>query len=257
MIQDPNIAQLLEDAYQKIPGLDCSGCHGDCCVSPTMTAPEFARIMQWAHVNYGEAQLAAILQAPSREHLQYADNAFCRFQADNGLCTNYQGRALACRLHGHEAMRAFASSGTEFCHRSPSGNHVMNSKEVEPLIENIRKAIALSGISYVAPYFLLSLNLECWIDFAYHPEWSAKRPSLQPTRDFLAKNVVLPILNPIPQHTTLAGKLNTIDRYFSAIEKENIELVGKYLQELLNDFPSCASYYFEEASSMDQLFRNA
>jgi len=220
-----------------------------------MTAPEFVRMMHWAHVNYGEEKLTKILQAPSREHFHFADNAFCRFQGETGLCTSYQGRAMACRLHGHEAMRAFASSGTEFCDRGPAGNHALTAEQVDPLVENIRQAIALTGITYAPPYFLLSLNLECWLDFVYHPEWSVHRPTLHSTLQFLQAHIILPVLNPIPTHTTLAGKLNTIDRLFRAIEASEHELAYSLLQELQHDYPSCASYYVEEALAMEPMFQ--
>jgi hypothetical protein len=255
MKQSDEIESLIESAYEGVPSIDCSGCSGDCCVSPTMTAPEFVRMMHWARENFGLEKLTEILMQPSREHFLYADNAFCRFQDPGGLCTSYQGRAIACRLHGHEAMRAFASEGTEFCTRNPSGNTAMTSEQVEPLIENIRKALSLSGIPYSSPYFLISLNLECWLDFAYHPEWSKDRPALLPTRQYLDQFIELPKL---PQHrcnTTLEGKLNTIDKLFAAIEKEDSARIEALLQELHDDFPSCGSYFLEELAAMKEMFR--
>lgn len=252
MLQREEIEALITKAYASVPSLDCAGCVGDCCVSPTMTAPEFVRMMHFAKENFGE-QLANILSKPSREHLLYADNAFCRFQAANGMCANYQGRALACRLHGHEAMRNFASAGTEFCVKSPAGNHAMQAEQVEEAIEAIREALELSGITYSTPYFLLSLNLECWLDFAYHPEWSSNRPSLFPLRKYLDEHLELPALFPIPTHTTLLGKLNCIDKLFAAIESGESELFLQLVHELENDFPSCGSYFIEEAKAMEQM----
>jgi len=254
MKQSDDIENLIESAYQAVPSIDCSGCSGDCCVSPTMTAPEFVRMMHWARITFGLERLIQILESPGREHLIYADNSFCRFQDQSGLCTSYQGRALACRLHGHEAMRSFASAGTEFCNKNPAGNHAMTPDQVEPLVENIRETLDLAGISYSPPYFLLSLNLECWLDFIYHPELSQNRPTLGPTWSYLNGFVDLPILQQTPTHTTLRGKLNAIDHLFSAIESENGDTVNRILQELKDDYPSCASYYQEEAVAMMQMF---
>lgn len=252
MLQRADIENLIAKAYASVPGIDCSGCVGDCCVSPTLTAPEFVRMMHYAHQHFGE-KLAEILAQPSREHLLFADNAFCRFQLSNGMCGNYEGRALACRLHGHEAMREFASAGTEFCMKKPGGNHAMQSAKVESAIENIREALSLAGISYSTPYFLLSLNLECWLDFAYHPEWVANRPSLESTREYLDRYLDLPILSPAPLHTTLSGKLNAIDRLFEVIENGTSDEFSHIIHELLNDYPSCGSYYLEEAKALEQM----
>lgn len=251
------IEQLLEDAYQGVSGLDCSGCPGDCCVSPTMTAPEFVRIMHWAMENYSPALLQEMLLAPSREHFQYADNAFCRFQDASGLCTNYQGRALACRLHGHEAMRAFAESGTEFCTRNPAGNHALQPSTVSTLVDKIRQANVQANIPYEAPYYLMSLNLECWLDLAYHPELLDKRPELDPLRIYLQNHLRKPELpSPVPSHTALAGKLNTIDRLYLAIANEDRFQAIQLLESLKNDFPSCASYYVEEAIELMSMLQN-
>jgi hypothetical protein len=222
-----------------------------------MTAPEFVRMMHWARINFGLETLTSILESPGREHFLYADNAFCRFQDPSGLCTSYQGRALACRLHGHEAMRSFASAGTEFCNRGPAGNHAMPPEQVEPLVENIRKALELAEISYAPPYFMLSLNLECWLDFAYHPELCKNRPTLQATFQYLDQYLELPVLKPVPTHTTLGGKLNSIDRLFAVIESENGDAVNEILRELKEDYPSCASFYQEEAAAMEQMFLRA
>lgn len=256
MIQRKEIESFIEQAYQSVPGIDCSQCKGDCCVSPTMTAPEFVRMMHWALENFGHDKLIEILSQPSREHLLYADNAFCRFQDKGGLCASYQGRALACRLHGHEAMREFASAGTEFCHKGPTGNHDMPAQKVEDAIECIRQALVMAEIPYASPYFLLSLNLECWLDLAYHPEWCDSRPTLHPLRDYLKKWIALPPLSPVPCHTTLAGKLKAIDRLFAAIEIGDGDTFASTLGELQSDFPSCGSYYLEEAKALEQMAFN-
>jgi len=151
-------------------------------------------------------------------------------------------------------MREFSNSGTEFCDKNPSGNHAMQSSQVEPLVENIRQSLSLAGIAYECPYYLLSLNLECWLDFAYHPEWSEGRQSLQITRKYLDQFLELPVLTRIPQHTTLNAKLNAIDRLFSAIESEDCSLVTSILSELQNDYPSCGTYFDDEAKAMEQMF---
>ncbi|HSQ41066.1 MAG TPA: YkgJ family cysteine cluster protein [Fibrobacteraceae bacterium] len=255
MLQESRIEELISQAYAGVPSLDCQGCPGDCCVSPTMTAPEFVRMMHWARQHFTETRLIEILRSPSREHLEFADNVFCRFQGNNGLCTNYEGRALACRLHGHEAMRAFATSDSEFCHRNPPGNTAMLSEQVEPLLENIRQTLVLAGISYEPPYFLLSLNLESWIDLAYHSEWAEHRPTLAPTSQYLSSWLELPPMRFRPCHTTLEGKLKAIDRLFDAIETGIFPSVGEILREIREDFPSCGSYYLEESKAMDQMFR--
>lgn len=252
MLQQEAIESLIAKAYASVPGLNCADCVGDCCVSPTMTAPEFVRMMHYAQIHFGD-KLAGILSQPSREHLLYADNAFCRFQAQGGMCANYEGRALACRLHGHEAMRNFAAAGTEFCARSPAGNHAMPPQQVEHAIESIREVLALADIPYTSPYFLLSLNLECWLDFAYHAEWCDGRPSLLPTRTYLDRYLELPPLSPAPQHTTLHGKLKAIDKLFAAIESGDAEEFATHIRELQTDFPSCGSYYLEEAKALEEM----
>lgn len=252
-----SIAQLLEDAYQGVSSIDCSGCSGDCCVSPTMTAPEFVRMMHWANKNYSQDVLQALLTQTSREHFRYADNAFCRFQDPHGLCTNYHGRALACRLHGHEAMREFASPGTEFCHRNPAGNHDLSPQIVTKLVENIRTANEIAEIPFEAPYFLWSLNLEGWLDFAYHPELSRNRPALQPLWAYLTDHLELPSLPaPIASHTTIAGKLNCIDKLYMALDESNAPAAMEFLRQLQEDFPSCGSYYIEEASQMLEMLKD-
>ncbi len=252
-----SIAQLLEDAYQGVSSIDCTGCSGDCCVSPTLTAPEFVRMMHWAKQNYSKDVLQTLLTQTSREHFRYADNAFCRFQDSHGLCTNYHGRALACRLHGHEAMREFASPGTEFCHRNPAGNHDLSPQVVTQLVEKIRTANELADIPFETPYFLWSLNLEAWLDFAYHPELSQHRPSLQPLWMYFKENLKIPLLPaPILSHTTLAGKLNCIDKLYSTLEDGNSTIAMDLLRQLQEDFPSCGSYYIEEASQMMEMLKD-
>lgn len=245
---------LLQNSYEGVPGLDCSGCPGDCCVSPTMTAPEFVLMMREALQILGAQTLQQLLTMPAREHFQYSYNAFCRFQAEHGLCINYTGRALACRLHGHEALRAFASPEMEFCERHPAGYDTLQPEEAQKLVDQVQTVLQDAALIYQEPYYLISLNLECWIDFFYHPEWAQNRPTLHHTRRYLDDLLTqMPSVTPT-HHTTLGGKLNLIDKLHQAIQENNGMVVQELLQSLQFDFPSCASYYVEEARHMEQIF---
>lgn len=245
----------LDKLYANVPGLDCGTCSGHCCVSPTMTAPEFVMLILQMLKMYSSAECVEWLRKPSVEHDMYPGNNYCRMQnRSSGRCEVYPGRALACRLHGHEALRAHASDEQEFCNLKPGNRYALKADKFELMLGNVRDINAAYDLTYEAPYFFLSHHLDAWIDFWLHPEYVANRPQLEPYRRFLDTYLTSPSdSSKIPVHTTLEGQLRTIDRLFTAIEQGDGQKAWELVQSLEHDFPSTASYYLEESRSIAKM----
>jgi len=212
-----------------------------------MTAPEFVMMMQGAPAALGIDNFLARLSAPPREHLIYTANAHCRFQLENGRCGIYPVRALSCRLHGHDALRIDAPQEMEFCELKPTGYQDLQPVVLHEMITAIQTLNSDSSLWYVEPYFLVSLNLECWLDFFQHPEYSEARPSLAPLRLYLDNHLATVPSMQCKTRTTLGAKLNEIDRLYESIEKGMLDSIVQHLQSLQFDYPSCSSYWVAEA----------
>lgn len=212
-----------------------------------MTAPEFVMMLQGAPAALGVDDFLARVNAPPREHLAYPANAHCRFQMENGLCGIYPVRALSCRLHGHDALRTDAPPEMEFCELKPTGYQSLQPATLHGMITAIQSLNTDSGLFYVEPYFMINLNLECWLDFFIHPEYSAARPSLTPLREYLDSHLgTIPGLQS-KTRTTLGAKLSEIDRLFDSIQRGMLDSILQHLQSLQFDYPSCSSYWVAEA----------
>jgi len=245
----------LNKLYSDVPGLDCGTCAGHCCVSPTMTAPEFVMLILQMQEMYTPEECLEWIQKPAIEHDMYPGNNYCRMQnRTTGRCEVYPGRALACRLHGHEALRLHASDEQEFCNLKPGNRHALKEDKFELMLGDVRDINAAFDLTYESPYFFLSHHLDAWIDFWLHPEYAAQRPQLQPYRKFLDTFLIIPEdAKNIPVHTTLEGQLRTIDKLFVAIEDGDAQQAWNLLQSLEHDFPSTASYYLEESRSIAKM----
>jgi Fe-S-cluster containining protein len=247
---DARLAPLLT-SYGNVVGLACGDCPGDCCVSPTLTAPEFVHMMRQALLRFGESQLLALLSAPTREHLAYPGNHHCRFQdSSSGRCINYEGRGLACRLHGHEVLRQFHIPDMEYCARLPAPDRPFPKEEVEGMIDAIQQVRESFGCDYSAPYFLTALNLECWLDLYFHLELTRERPTLAPLGEMLRREVLLPQPAILRDWTTLRGKLNAIDRLTELLDAGDALAIEAQLLSLLNDYPSVGSLFLAEGNEM-------
>jgi Fe-S-cluster containining protein len=245
----------LQQTYESLPSLDCGNCSGDCCVSPTMTAPEFVLMMQAACQLFTEQEFIAWLKKPVLEHLNYPGNHHCRFQdTDSGRCKVYPGRAMACRLFGHEALRHFENADMEFCAKEPGNRFALSKDHLENIFETIQTIHHNCDLYYGEPYFLMSLHLDAWIDFYYAPNLVTNRPSLASLRHFLDTELHLPPINH-SGHTTLPGKLKTIDLLFHYINHGDKTQCLETLESLLNDFPSVGSYYHDEAKQILQMLQ--
>ena len=251
-----NAMSSLTDIYSNIPGLKCDGCWGECCVSPTLTLAEFVYMMNHGEQDLKPEEFKNFLSLPLQEHLFYTGNAHCRFQdKKNGRCQNYNGRAASCRIHGHNAMKHFKVANMEYCDigQDPSGE--LKPQGLQVIFDEIAKINHASAESYVEPYYLMSLNLEGWIDFYYQTEISTNRPQLLRIHNILVENLNLPKLKLNP-HTTLAGKLNTIDNMYEAFADGDALLVQELLQSTKVNFPSVGSYFQEEASYLLDMVEN-
>jgi len=247
--------RALTQLYSDVPGLDCGTCAGHCCVSPTMTAPEFVMLVLQLQEMYSSDECMEWLKKPSVEHDMYPGNNYCRMQnRTTGRCEVYPGRALACRLHGHEALRAHASDEQEFCNLKPGNRYALKENKFEIMLGDVRNINADYDLSYESPYFFLSHHLDAWIDFWLHPEYATNRPQLASYRKFLDEFLDIPTYSAeIPVHTTLEGQLRTIDKLFAAIEQGDGEKAWQLVQSLEHDFPSTASYYLEESRSIAKM----
>lgn len=245
--------RLQNEIYALVTSLDCNGCPGDCCVSPTMTAPEFVYFMRNAVESLSNHELDEILCADIRFHANYKGNTYCRFQLVAGPCNNYRGRALACRLFGHEVLREYSIPDMEFCTRNPPGNTTLKSPVVDQMLQRIREILSVEKLNYEAPFFLQSLNLESWLDFYFQPEIALKHPALQNLRNYLDRNLQIAKPQNMPEHTQIAQKLAQIERLHEMIAAEEAETVLDILENLLHDFPTCGSYYIDEAKQIKDI----
>jgi Fe-S-cluster containining protein len=237
----------LNKIYDSLPSLDCTGCWGECCVSPTMTAPEFILMMNTLLKMYPQEKVKEYLMAPSREHKFWEGNHYCRFQnEENGRCEVYPGRALACRLHGHEALRAFEDPDMVFCDKNPDKTQALKQDHLNGHLSTMRDVLDSLPIKYEAPWFLASMNLDCWLDFYFEKNISDGRLELEALHDFILKRLELPAVS-FKLTTTLKGKINHIEKAYYFIQEEKFDQALKCFIELESDFPSTGSYFLEEA----------
>lgn len=249
--------EALTQAYNTLPPLQCGECWGECCVSPTMTAIEFIYMMLGAQETQTQEQLSKFLFAPVQEHLFYSGNAHCRYQdRETGRCQNYQHRAMACRLHGHEALRAYQREELEFCDKKPDHFLKLKKDGLDERLELIRLYNEQLQIPYGEPWYFCSLNLESWLDFYYSPRLSENRPELKHIYDTLHEMVQLPGQDQRPMLTTLEGHLNTVETLYMAIEQGDGDLVLNCLNSIIQDFPSTGSYYMDEAQQLKDILLN-
>jgi Fe-S-cluster containining protein len=247
-----NFFDQLIKTYDSIPTLHCGDCWGECCVSPTMTAIEFVYMMKNAQIQFSEEKLRDYLTQSLVEHKFYAGNSWCRFQdTQTGRCQNYTGRALACRLHGHEALRVYATPEMEFCAKQPDHDRLLNDTGLDKLLGTIRDYNDKTPALYQSPYYLVSLNLESWIDFYYHPEWTSNRPVLQELSQFLLTALDLPLFEKHKPITTLAGKFAAIDRFYQAVHDGDGHKALEEISSIQHDFPSVGSYFLDEARQFE------
>jgi Fe-S-cluster containining protein len=241
----------LQKSYETLPGLQCGDCWGECCVSPTLTAVEFIYMMLGLCETQSSIQVAAFLENQVKEHLFYSGNAHCRFQdLESGRCQNYEHRAMACRLHGHEALRAYQTEDLEFCNKKPDHHKNLNTEGLDDRLQLIRDYNQELNIPYEEPWYFCSLNLESWLDFFYTSRLSEQRPVLRQIFNFLYNHLDLPSMEGRYQLTTLEGQLNTIETLYMAIEQGEGVLALDCLDSILNDFPSTGSYYLDEGHQM-------
>lgn len=242
----PTFDTILQ-AYQNVPSLQCTGCKGECCVSPTMTAAEFAIMMCYLMEKPTEQNWIDMLNRPSVEHEHWHGNSYCRFQdRTTGYCLVYSNRALACRLHGHDALKAYETPESVFCDLNPDVNHELDMPLLEKLLLPVQTEVGIFGSPYEAPFYFVSMNLECWLDFYFHPELAAGRPQLEKTWMDLRRIIKIDNVSGLVR-TTLGGKLNLIEKAFQAVLEENFSEAILSFQSLQTDFPSVGTYFLEEA----------
>ena len=252
------LQEKLVSLYDSVPSLNCGSCWGECCVTPTMTAVEFIHMMRDAKSIFTQEELFFFICQPMVEHNIYQGNSHCRFQnMESGRCQVYKGRAMACRLHGHEALRLYETDDLVFCDKQPDIHRNLKDKGFEEILSGIRDTCMATGFVYDAPYYLLSMNLECWLDFYFIPGISQGRPQLESNLRFIQTHLELEKPEGYYSHTTLEGKINTIDRFFTVLSIQDADpnTAFKLVKSLLNDFPTAGSYFLQEASQFEKLLR--
>jgi hypothetical protein len=152
-------------------------------------------------------------------------------------------------------MKHFKVANMEYCDKGQDPSGELKPQGLQVIFDEIAKINHASSESYVEPYYLMSLNLEGWIDFYYQTEISTNRPQLLRIHNILVENLNLPKLKLNP-HTTLAGKLNTIDKMYEAFADGDALLVQELLQSTKVNFPSVGSYFQEEASYLLDMVEN-
>lgn len=241
----------IQSAYAKVPSLACSGCKGECCVSPTMTAAEFILMMNYIQTNWEEKDWIALFNQASLEHKHWHGNSYCRFQDQNdGRCIVYPGRAMACRLHGHNALKKFATKDSVFCEYEPDQDQALTLELLEELLDPVRGGVNEIGSPSEAPFYFVSLNLESWLDFYFHPEYAKDRPQLEKCWMDLRRWIKIDKCSDL-KRTTLDGKLNTIEHAFQNLIDGELEKAKSLFQSLQSDFPSVGTYFVAEANAWE------
>ncbi len=246
------IYREITEIYKSLPSLECGECWGECCVSPTMTAPEFVLMMRTAQEQFTPTAFENFLKQPAREHRWWEGNHYCRFQnQQSGRCEVYLGRALACRLHGHEALRSYENPDMVFCDKNPDPHKNLDEPQLEKHLEIMRRILDALPLRYEAPWFISSMNLDCWLDFYFTQSLSEGRIELEALWQFLHQELAIEgiVLTPT---TTLKGKLNTIEKFWLTVQEESWEQSKALLHSLENDFPSTGSYFLEEIRFLNE-----
>jgi Fe-S-cluster containining protein len=252
-----NLDSILKASYDSLPSLHCGDCWGECCVSPTVTVAEFIYMMKFAQKEFSLLRFTEFLEQDIREHPVHLGNAHCRFQhKENGNCQVYPGRGMACRLHGHEALRAFETEEMVFCDKKPDHDLKLNHKTLEDKLETLRELNGEFGLAFEAPYYLVSLNIESWIDLVYLPEINTNRPDLLQLKNTIINHCELPTIPNKRALTTLSGHLNQIDKVYKALNSQDWKTALLTLKSTHLDYPSTGSFFLEESIWLAQQIAN-
>jgi Fe-S-cluster containining protein len=210
-------------------------------------------MMKFAKSHFSTDEFVGYLDSKIIEHPVHIGNAHCRFQdKESGNCQVYPGRGMACRLHGHEALRAFETEEMVFCDKKPDHDQKLTSPILEKKLETLRELNAHFGLSFEAPYYLVSINIESWIDLVYQTEITENRPALQKLKNTIINHCELPNIPNKKPITTLSGHLNQIDRIYTSLDKGDWQSALKLLESTHKEYPSTGSFFLEESSWLAQ-----
>jgi len=245
----------LEKIYAQPPALPCVSC-GTCCVTPHLTLVEFAYQLDSLLTLLSPEEISALMDAPMPEAEHLPGNYLCKLQNAENKCLSHPGRSLSCRLEGLPLMDLLANRITPICPHI-TDQDVASDVTAELISQWQDRLSALNAGFHTVmeePYWLESLNLECWWAVALDPKIT--QPFFLQIRQHLADTFDLSLFAPHYVDTTdLSRKLNLIDAFFAANEQKNPDKAFKLIRQVMHDFPRTGTYYRREAQEYFKLMK--
>ncbi|MHB8066778.1 MAG: YkgJ family cysteine cluster protein [Desulfobaccales bacterium] len=245
----------LEALYQALPPVPCEGC-GSCCVTPHLTLVEFAYLLRHLENNFSRPEMITLLQAPMVPAAHFAGNFLCPLQDRDGLCRVYPARSLSCRAEGLPVIDSMSGREAPACRQSEQKR--LATEVTEAAVRDWLSRLSAISMTYHAfyeePYFLNSLNIECWFAVMLDPK--IRQPFFIQLRNLLKKEFNSDFLTPYyTDHTNLAGQLDLIDKFFHACRRKRPRRALAAMRRVIEEFPGTGSYYqYEGREFLNQLF---
>lgn len=244
----------LSELCSEVPSVPCFAC-GDCCVSPTCTLAEFIMLARHVAERMPPGSLDAFLLKPAENHPGYEGNLRCRSQDPiSRRCLVHEGRTMACRLFGHGVIDTLKISGLENCRKMDPGT--VKSVAADKLTEWLSR---LTGINrslvpsyYTEPYWIMGLNLECWLAVYFDPllddgAWGVMKRLLRANLDFSRFEARF------QDRTGLKDKADRIMLLYELIRSGVRDRSLPLIKDIRESYPLTGTYYLEELGRLEKL----
>jgi len=251
------IAETLADVerlYESVPQATCRSC-GLCCVTPTITLAEFMRLLQGMLEDWPRERLHAFLGGEMVRSTFYFGNHACRIQ-EEGLCSLYPHRPLICRLEGMPVLETLGMREERICpydDGEPRGGPVTR-PQIDSWVGRIYEYSERFYNLHEEPYWIDSLNVECW--FAVALDERISQPPILRLRGILNEGFDLDgLAEHYADRTRLKEKLDLIDRFMRMTEGHRPRKALKLLERILYDFPRTGSHFYKQGYRYRDLLR--
>lgn len=242
----------LETLYAGLPDVPCTAC-GKCCVTPHMTAVEFAYLLKGMLESCDAETLGRLVNHPMEGSSEYAGNFLCGVQDDNGRCRLHAYRPLACRLEGIPVLDEMSMRDEPICpFIKPDDMAVdVTAEQVETWIQ---QAFDLSNAIHpvsMEPWFLNGLHLECWWAVLFDLDITQSF-FLDIRAKFNDTFELHPLAELYQDQTGFAERIGLIESYFAEMEAKRPDKAFKLIRRIVHGFPKTGTYFHYEGQ---QYFR--
>lgn len=246
----------LLSLYTQLPSVHCIGC-GACCVSPTCTLLECAFLLNYCKKTLTKEMLSRLLLKPCSTHPLYEGNTVCFF-LHNNRCIIHPGRPGACRLFGQSAVDNMDIMGMVTCKKIITPNKSgFTQDNVQDWLQSLTELNEPFYSPGEAPYFIIGLNVECWIDILMYDSW--EQPFFQNLHDILNRYYSPPqiIVSKYQQRTDIVRKVAAIDHFFENIDNGDTFNLQQELLQIRDGFLYTGTWFYKEANRFLEKIENS